>query len=59
MKNLNEMNLTELSCFEIRNIQGGDEYVYYNDPHGYTWQYRYNDNGNLIGVCVYQSMQIQ
>ena len=55
MKNLNEMNLTELSSLEQRDFQGGTEHVYYRDEYGYTWHYTYNDAGDLTGVCVSQA----
>lgn len=58
MKNLNEMNLTELSSLEQRDFQGGDTYVYYTDTKGYVWTYRYDNADNLVGVCVTKTMAI-
>ncbi len=58
MKNLNEMNLTELSSVELRNFQGGDTHVYFKDSQGFRWHYTYNDAGALTTVCVAQAMVI-
>ncbi len=58
MKNLNEMNLTELSSLELRNFQGGiRETITYTDSKGYEWSYTY-DNDQLVMVCVVQKMTI-
>lgn len=58
MKNLEEINLEELSSWDKENIQGGDTVVSYTDSQGYSWHYYYNDAGNLTGVCCGQGMRI-
>ena len=58
MKNLNELNLTELSSLELRDFQGGDTHVYFKDDQGYTWHYTYSDAGSLTGICVSQGSVI-
>lgn len=55
-ENVDQMEMMELSYQEEREIYGGNETFRFNDSHGYTWNYTYNDAGVLVDVWVGQSM---
>lgn len=57
MKNLREMSLIELGPQELRSFQGGYT-IEFKDDKGYTWSYTYDNNDNLIAVCVGHAMII-
>ena len=61
MKNLttlHKINLTELSSLEQREICGGETRISYTDTQGYTWDYTYNDAGELTNISVSRAMCI-
>jgi YD repeat-containing protein len=56
---LSNLNLHELSYSEQMSIQGGGETVFFKDEEGFDWSYFYDDEGNLTGWCVMQSMSVR
>ncbi len=57
--NLDQINLTELSSLEQREIQGGEEVVTFRDSQGYRWYYTYNDAGTLTNISVARAQCVQ
>lgn len=53
------MSLAELSADQTGQISGGESTVKYTDSHGYTWEYYYDDGGNMTGFCVVRIMTVR
>jgi hypothetical protein len=58
LKNLPAMGLAELSADQARQVSGGESVVRYTDSQGYSWEYYFDDGGNMTGFCVVQAMVI-